>query len=94
MHFNPRAYVRHDNGARRYGRKTEFQSTCLREARPAMVSGSTGSSDFNPRAYVRHDSANFFTGLSAGFQSTCLREARREVRMRTHRSAISIHVPT
>jgi len=32
-----------------------FQSTCLREARPAGGSQTIGGLHFNPRAYVRHD---------------------------------------
>jgi len=33
----------------------EFQSTCLREARPRCRLAPDEGRNFNPRAYVRHD---------------------------------------
>ena len=35
-HFNPRAYVRHDDEVAPYKVTAKFQSTCLREARPTL----------------------------------------------------------
>ncbi len=53
--FNPRAYVRHDSYGLFDAADKLFQSTCLREARPAGREPSHMSANFNPRAYVRHD---------------------------------------
>jgi len=36
-----------------------FQSTCLREARPAAAAPRRDREHFNPRAYVRHDPVLF-----------------------------------
>ncbi len=54
-YFNPRAYVRHDISFLSRFSFEAFQSTCLREARPAAGQRRMKQAYFNPRAYVRHD---------------------------------------
>ena len=76
VHFNPRAYVRHDLTLWQQISSREFQSTCLREARPSRRRDCDGRRHFNPRAYVRHDEKLQLIRDMFAFQSTCLREAR------------------
>ena len=54
-YFNPRAYARHDTGVGGLSSISEFQSTCLREARPGATGSLASGTYFNPRAYARHD---------------------------------------
>ena len=75
-YFNPRAYVRHDAIVQIVHALDQFQSTCLREARPYGGVSVRLVRNFNPRAYVRHDQVLREAGCSRVFQSTCLREAR------------------
>ena len=76
LHFNPRAYVRHDNWQRWIYATSKFQSTCLREARQVALNRFFSLLNFNPRAYVRHDVVESVKEGEHQFQSTCLREAR------------------
>ena len=54
----------------------QFQSTRLRETRPAGQIHRQPAKSFNPRAYVRRDYDDYTQLLKDVFQSTRLRETR------------------